>query len=268
MSSLSTSVAFPDGIKVVKIGGNIVDNPEALASFIADFAAMTGHKILIHGGGKEATRLSDKLEIPTTMIEGRRVTSRETLDVVTMVYAGLINKRIVSMLQSAGCNALGLSGADGNAIRATRRPAEPIDYGFVGDIHTEGVNTDLIGSLLRAGTVPVYCAITHDGCGSLLNCNADSVAAAVAIACSQLAPTDLIYCFEQPGVMEDIERPDSLIPSLTPASYTDLKASGAVNKGMIPKLDNSFKAIREGVSHVIIKHAANLLNSIGTILSE
>lgn len=268
MNARSNTPTPNDVIKVVKIGGNIVDNPEALASFITDFAAMPGRKILIHGGGKEATRLSQRLEIPTTMIDGRRVTSRETLDVVTMVYAGLINKRIVSMLQAAGCNALGISGADGNAIRASRRPASPIDYGYVGDISTSGVNIPLIDSLLKAGTVPVYCAITHDGHGSLLNCNADSVAAAVAIACSRIAPTDLIYCFEQPGVMEDIDRPDSLIASLTPSSYAELKASGAVNKGMIPKLDNSFKAIREGVAHVIIKHAANLLNSTGTILSE
>ena len=254
-------------ITVVKIGGNIVDSPEALDAFVKDFAAMPGAKILIHGGGKEATRLSSRLEIPTTMIEGRRVTSRETLDVVTMVYAGLVNKRIVSLLQAAGCNALGLSGADGNVITATRRPAAPVDYGFVGDISTSGVNVTLLSTLLQGGIVPVFCAITHDGHGRLLNCNADSVAAAVAIAASQIAPVDLVYCFEQPGVMEDIDRPDSLIPSLTPASYAALKEAGVVNKGMIPKLDNSFKAIREGVSRVIIKHAANLLRPLGTTLT-
>ena len=213
-------------IKVIKIGGNIVDNPEALARFVSDFAAMPGRKILVHGGGKEATRLSSRLEIPTTMIEGRRVTSRETLDVVTMVYAGLVNKRIVSMLQAAGCNAIGLSGADGNAIRATRRPAAPIDYGYVGDIAPEGVNTHLLGSLLDAGFVPVFCAITHDGAGTLLNCNADTIASSVAIGASRLAPTDLIYCFEQPGVMEDIERSDSLIPLITPDTYASLRQSG------------------------------------------
>lgn len=264
---MSASQVVKGDIKVVKIGGNIVDNPEALASFVKDFASMPGHKILIHGGGKEATRLSSRLEIPTTMIEGRRVTSRETLDVVTMVYAGLVNKRIVSMLQAEGCDALGLSGADGNAIKATRRPAKPIDYGFVGDISTEGVNTSLIAALLNAGITPVYCAITHDGDGTLLNCNADSVAAAVAIASSTLAPTDLVYCFEQPGVMEDIERPDSLIPALDVESYAELREKGVVNKGMIPKLDNSFKAISSGVRNVIIKHAANLLGDLGTVLS-
>ena len=255
-------------IKVIKIGGNIVDNPEALARFVSDFAAMPGRKILVHGGGKEATRLSSRLEIPTTMIEGRRVTSRETLDVVTMVYAGLVNKRIVSMLQAAGCNAIGLSGADGNAIRATRRPAAPIDYGYVGDIAPEGVNTHLLGSLLDVGFVPVFCAITHDGAGTLLNCNADTIASSVAIGASRLAPTDLIYCFEQPGVMEDIERSDSLIPLITPDTYASLRQSGVVNKGMIPKLDNSFRAIDAGVRSVIIKHAANLLTDVGTVLKN
>ena len=255
-------------IKVIKIGGNIVDNPEALARFVSDFAAMPGRKILVHGGGKEATRLSSRLEIPTTMIEGRRVTSRETLDVVTMVYAGLVNKRIVSMLQAAGCNAIGLSGADGNAIRATRRPAAPIDYGYVGDIAPEGVNTHLLGSLLDAGFVPVFCAITHDGAGTLLNCNADTIASSVAIGASRLAPTDLIYCFEQPGVMEDIERSDSLIPLITPDTYASLRQSGVVNKGMIPKLDNSFRAIDAGVRSVIIKHAVNLLTDVGTVLKN
>lgn len=256
-----------EDIKVVKIGGNIVDNPEALERFVKDFASLPGRKILIHGGGKEATRLSSRLEIPTTMIEGRRVTSRETLDVVTMVYAGLVNKRIVSMLQAAGCNALGLSGADGDAIRATRRPATPVDYGFVGDIAPSGVNTQLMAALLDAGITPVYCAITHDGNGTLLNCNADTIASSVAIGASTIAPTDLIYCFEQPGVMLDIDRPDSLIPSITADSYARLRAEGVVNKGMIPKLDNSFRAIEAGVRSVIIKHAANLTNPTGTVLS-
>lgn len=255
-------------ITVVKIGGNVVDNPEALSRFVKAFAALDGPKILVHGGGKEATRLSQRLEIPTTMIEGRRVTSRETLDVVTMVYAGLVNKRIVAMLQAEGCDAIGLSGADANAITATRRPAEPVDYGYVGDISPDGVNDRLIASLLDAGLTPVYCAITHDGKGTLLNCNADTIASSVAIGASRILPTDLIYCFEQPGVMEDIERPDSLIPLITPESYADLRARGIVNKGMIPKLDNSFHAIDSGVESVIIKHADNLGNPLGTVLRK
>ncbi|MDE5725360.1 MAG: acetylglutamate kinase, partial [Duncaniella sp.] len=234
-------------ITVVKIGGNVVDNPEALSRFVREFAALQGPKILVHGGGKEATRLSSKLEIPTTMIDGRRVTSRETLDVVTMVYAGLVNKRIVSMLQAEGCNAIGLSGPDGNAITASRRPAKPVDYGFVGDISPDGVNERLLATFLGLNFTPVFCAITHDGQGTLLNCNADTIASAVATAAARILPTDLVYCFEQPGVMEDIERPDSLIPLITPSSYAELRERGVVSKGMIPKLDNSFRAIEAGV---------------------
>lgn len=253
-------------VTVVKIGGNVVDNPEALGRFVGEFAAMPGRKILVHGGGKEATRLSARLEIPTTMIEGRRVTSRETLDVVTMVYAGLVNKRVVSLLQAAGCDAVGLCGADGDAIRATMRPKEPIDYGFVGDIAPEGVNARFIDSLLDAGKVPVFCAITHDGEGTLLNCNADSVASALAIGMAGTTAADLVYCFEQPGVMEDIDRPDSLIPEITPALYASLKESGVVSKGMIPKIENALRAVELGVSSVTIKHADNLNNTTGTVI--
>lgn len=253
-------------VTVVKIGGNVVDNPDALGRFVGEFAAMPGRKILVHGGGKEATRLSARLEIPTTMIEGRRVTSRETLDVVTMVYAGLVNKRVVSLLQAAGCDAVGLCGADGDAIRATMRPKEPIDYGFVGDIAPEGVNVRFIDSLLDAGKVPVFCAITHDGEGALLNCNADSVASALAIGMAGTTAADLVYCFEQPGVMEDIDRPDSLIPEITPALYASLKESGVVSKGMIPKIENALRAVGLGVSSVTIKHADNLNNTTGTVI--
>ena len=255
-------------VAVVKIGGNVVDNPAALAKFVRDFAAMPGPKALVHGGGKEATRLGERLGIPATMIDGRRVTSRETLDVVTMVYAGLINKRIVAMLQAEGCNALGLSGADANAIRASRRPAKPIDYGFVGDIAADGANGSLIVKLLEQGITPVFCAITHDGNGQLLNCNADTIASSVAIGISRIAPVDLIYCFEQPGVMMDINDPESLIESITPDEFEELKLKGIVNKGMLPKLQNSFKAIEAGVESVVIKSADNLLNTKGTRLGK
>lgn len=254
-------------ITVVKIGGNVVDNPEALSRFVNDFAKLQGPKILVHGGGKEATRLSARLEIPTTMIEGRRVTTRETLDVVTMVYAGLINKRIVSALQSCGCNAIGLSGADGNVIPATRRPATPIDYGFVGDIDASRINTAFLATLLDSGIVPVFCAIMHDGNGTLLNCNADSVASAVAVAASRIAPTRLVFCFEKDGVLADVDNPGSLIESVTPQSYTGLRAGGVVNKGMIPKIDNAFAAIAAGVESVTIKRSDNLLNPRGTTIT-
>lgn len=256
-------------ITVVKIGGNIVDNPEALRRFAKFFSSFEGLKVLVHGGGKEATRLSERLEIPTVMIEGRRVTSEATLDVVTMVYAGLVNKRVVSLLQKEGCNAIGLSGADGNAIKASRRNPKPIDYGFVGDINPDEVNTTLLSTLLGGGFTPVFCAITHDGSGTLLNCNADSVAAAVAIALSRVADVDLVYCFEMPGVLEDVNRPESVIPRINMESYAELKRCGVVSKGMIPKLDNSFKALGEGVGRVIIRHADDLLSeSAGTILEQ
>lgn len=254
-------------VTVVKIGGNVIDNPEALSAFVADFAQLEGPKILVHGGGKEATRLSATIGIETQMIEGRRVTDRATLDVVTMVYAGLINKRIVAMLQAAGCNAIGMCGADGNAIPATRRKPEPIDYGFVGDINPSDINIDLIGRLLDAGICPVFCAITHDGDGSLLNSNADSVASAVAIAVSSIADSRLVFCFEKAGVLADIDDPESVIPLITSANYSSLRESGAISSGMIPKIDNALLATLSGVESVIIKHSGELLADSGTTIT-
>lgn len=252
-------------IKVVKIGGNVIDNEAALAQFVVDFAALEGPKVLVHGGGKLATRLAEKLEIPTTMIDGRRVTDRQTLDVVTMVYAGLVNKHVVALLQAAGCNAIGLSGADAGVIRATRRAAKPIDFGFVGDISVEGVDADFIISLTERGVVPVFCSIMHDGKGTLLNCNADSVASAVAVAVAQKADTELVFCFEKQGVMENIDDPNSVIPEIRPQNYKTLLADGVVNKGMIPKIDGAFKALESGVKVVTIKHSEALTNlSSGT----
>ena len=253
-------------INVVKIGGNVIDNAEALARFIDDFAKLEAPKILIHGGGKLATRLSEKLEIETKMIDGRRVTDRQTLDVVTMVYAGLINKQIVAGLQAAGCNAIGLSGADANVVPAVRRSPVPIDFGFVGDIDVAKINSDFIATLLEAGVSPVFCAITHDGEGSLLNSNADSVASAVAVAASRIAPTDMHFCFEKLGVLRDVDDPDSLIAEIRPDSYRELRELGVVNKGMIPKIDNAFCAVEKGVKSVTIKHSDNLLSNIGTII--
>jgi acetylglutamate kinase len=251
-------------IKVVKIGGNVIDNEAALERFVADFAAIEGQKVLVHGGGKLATRLAEKLEIPTTMIDGRRVTDSQMLDVVTMVYAGLVNKKVVAMLQAAGCNAIGLSGADANVVKATRRAAKPIDFGFVGDISVEGVDADFILSLTQRGVVPVFCSIMHDGAGTLLNCNADSVASAVAVALAQKAETELVFCFEKAGVMADIDNPDSVIAEIRPQSYKTLLADGVVNKGMIPKIDGAFRALECGVKVVTIKHSAQLNEDSGT----
>lgn len=253
-----------EDIKIVKIGGNVIDNPTALRSFIKDFAKLPGQKALIHGGGKEATRLSGKLGIETQMVNGRRVTDRETLDVVTMVYAGLINKRIVALLQATGCDAIGLCGADANVIKATRRPALPFDYGYVGDINTADINTAFIRNMLDNGVTPVFCAINHDGNGELLNCNADSVASAVAIACSGIAPTDLTFCFEKEGVLSDVDDPTSLIRSVNGSNYADLKNSGAISGGMLPKIDNAFAAVSKGVRSVTIKSSSKLLDDTGT----
>ena len=255
-------------VKVFKIGGNVVDNPDALDRFIREFASIKSPKILIHGGGKEATRLSKRLDIPTQMIDGRRVTDRDTLDVVTMVYAGLINKRIVATLQAVGCNALGLTGADADCIRATKRPANPVDYGFVGDIHPADINDLYIEYVLRQDIVPVVCAITHDGKGNLLNCNADSVASSVAIATSRIAPVELIYCFERNGVLRDVDDPDSVISIITPSIYEDLRRDNIVADGMIPKIDNAFNAINRGVGSVTIKHSDNILSDIGTTITD
>ena len=253
-------------LTVVKIGGNVIDNSEALDAFVHDFAQLPSPKILVHGGGKLATHLSQRLGIETHMVNGRRITDRETLDVVTMVYAGLVNKTIVAKLQKEGCNAIGLSGADANIIPAVKRPPQPIDYGYVGDIHAEQINATAIQTLMDAGITPVFCALTHDGKGSMLNSNADSVASAIAVAMSRLMPVDLVYCFELPGVMRNVEDKDSLIPAIDEDIYRQLRQEGIVQKGMIPKIDNAFSAIRQGVNQVVIKHAANLNKPLGTVI--
>lgn len=253
-------------LTVVKIGGNVIDNAEALDAFVHDFACLPFPKILVHGGGKLATHLSQRLGIETRMVQGRRITDRETLDVVTMVYAGLVNKTIVAKLQAEGCNAVGLSGADANVIPATKRNPEPVDYGYVGDIHADEVNVSFIKTLLDSGITPVFCALTHDGKGSMLNSNADSVASSVAVSMSKKMPVDLIFCFELLGVMRNIEDEDSLVPEIDEAVYARLREEGIVQKGMIPKIDNAFSAIRQGVERVVIKFSGNLNEPVGTVI--
>ncbi len=259
-----------NALNIVKIGGNIIDNPEALSGFIKDFAEMDGYKILVHGGGKEASRLTKDMGLIPQMIDGRRVTDESTIKIVTMVYAGLINKRIISGLQAAGCNSIGLTGADGNSIVASKRSPIPVDYGLVGDINPDNINQDFIKALLRQGITPVFCAIMHDAKGSLLNCNADSVASAIACAMSRMYDkTVLTYCFEQPGVMRDINNADSVIPHINESDFENLRKQGIINHGMIPKIENALNAVNSGkVSKVIIKHAKDLLNNIGTVISQ
>jgi acetylglutamate kinase len=260
-------------LKIVKIGGNIVDNPAKLQTFLNDFAALPGEKILIHGGGKVATAISTALGIETTMIEGRRVTDARTLEVVTMVYNG-INKQIVSQLQLRGCNAVGLCGADGRLIVSRRRAPEPIDYGFVGD--PIEVNTGFSRSLLAAGHTLVIAPITLDGeevnlhASSLLNTNADTVAQSIAVAMAEAETSgaanaaagdngvELIYCFEKQGVMTDVDDDNSVIPRIDKARFVELKAAGTVHSGMLPKLENAFRALDKGVAKVVICAAENI----------
>ncbi len=253
-------------VTIIKIGGNIVDKPDALQYFLNNFQKYDGPKVLIHGGGAIATQLSKELGIEVKMHKGRRITDEATLKLVTMVYAGLINKQIVASLQKIGCNALGLSGADGDCVPATKRKAGSIDWGFVGDVDPKKINVSLLHSLLAKGITPVFCAITHDGNGSLLNTNADTMASSIAIALASEYYVRLVYCFEKDGVLSDPNDNDSVIPLITGNSYSQLLDEGKVVDGMIPKLDNAFLALKEGVAEVIIKHADNLLNNRETLL--
>lgn len=253
-------------LSIIKIGGNIVDNPEALSTFLNDFKQLQGRKLLVHGGGVMASKMAKELGIETKMIDGRRVTDADTLRTVTMVYAGWINKSMVASLQAIGCNAIGLSGADANTIPSVRRSPQPIDFGYVGDPNPDKLNVDFTSLLLDNGTTPVFCAITHDGNGVLLNTNADTIAYTLAAALSQKYDTTLYYCFEKEGLLRDVDNPDSLIKTITKDEAEELKATGVIAGGMMPKIDNSFKAIEKGVSEVVILHAKNLLTKHGTVL--
>jgi acetylglutamate kinase len=243
-------------LTVIKIGGNIIDDEQKLSSFLKEFVAVKGKKILIHGGGKLATRLAVQLDIPQQMVEGRRITDAETLKIVTMVYAGYINKNIVAQLQANGENAIGICGADGNAILAHKRANAKLDYGFVGDI--DDVNTEFFTDLLSSGTNIVVAPITHDAKGQLLNTNADTIAQEIAKALSKVYSVNLVYSFEKSGVLKDANDDATLIKQITPSSYEELKESGAIFAGMIPKLDNAFAALNSGVNKVIIGKAEEL----------
>lgn len=246
-------------IKIVKIGGNIINDETALHSFLADFAQLKGPKVLIHGGGKLASELAKELNIPVTMIDGRRVTDSQTLDLITMVYAGKINKQIVAQLQAYNANAIGFTGADGNTIISTKRPAEPIDYGFAGDVIT--VNPQVLTALINNEVTPVFCAITHDANGQLLNTNADTIAAELAIGLSADFNTELYYCFEKPGVLSDVTDDTSVIEQITLETYVQLKTNGVIFEGMLPKLDNCFHALKNNVQKVHIGNTAMVFNS-------
>ena len=259
-----------DRITIVKIGGKVIDDPALLHTFLSDFARLEGNKILVHGGGKIADKVLDRMGIVPKMTDGRRITDRETLDVVVQVYAGLTNKTIVAQLQANDCQAIGLSGADLNVIRAVKRSVKTIDYGFAGDV--EEVSTGPMTTLLNAGATPVLCPVTHDKKGQLLNTNADTIAAQTAQAFARDYPVDLVYCFEIAGVMKDLDSGE-VFPELTPETYREAKESGALSGGILPKLDNAFESIGQGVDNVVICHFGALKNwgtasFTGTILKK
>lgn len=243
-------------LSIIKIGGNVIENKTELIKFLTLFTKLDGLKILVHGGGKLATQLATKLGIESKLMGGRRITDAETLEVITMVYAGLTNKNIVAQLQANNCNAIGLSGVDGDAIQAHKRPVTAIDYGFAGDV--DGVNSKMISNLLEADLTPVFCAMTHDGKGQLLNTNADTIASELAIGMSELYDTTLYYCFEKKGVLMDVADDNSVVKHIDAVKYQELLNNGIIVDGMLPKLENCFHALNKNVSKVCIGHPSML----------
>ena len=237
-------------LKIIKIGGNIINDTTKLDQFLEKFAKLPTPKILVHGGGYLATKLARQLQIEVKMIEGRRITDADTLDVITMVYGGKINKNVVASLQAHNCNSIGCSGADGNTIVSEKRPAEPINYGYAGDI--KKVNTETLSLFLNANITPVFCALTHDRQGQLLNTNADTIASELAIAFASIYNTELYFCFEKNGVLRDVSDDNSVIEHINSKIYTELKRTGVISEGMLPKLKNSFHAINNGIQKVYI----------------
>lgn len=248
-----------ENLSIFKIGGHIIENGEELKKLLFSFSNLEGHKILVHGGGKKASELLPKLGIQPKMTNGRRITDAATLEVVTMVYGGLVNKNIVAKLQALGNNAIGMSGADANTIQAHKRPVAEVDYGFAGDV--DGINADLIINLLNLGTTPVFCALTHDQQGQLLNTNADTIAAALAVGLCNTFETTLNYCFELNGVLKNINDKTSVIEKIDSKSYTNLVDEGVISDGMLPKLHNCFDALKHGVREVRIGNLGLFENS-------
>lgn len=253
-------------LTVIKVGGKIVEEEATLNQLLNDFAAIEGHKVLVHGGGRSATRLATRLGIESQMVNGRRITDAETLSVVTMVYGGLVNKNIVAGLQARGVNALGLTGADMNVIRSVKRPVKEIDYGFVGDV--KQVDASLLSDLIKKGVVPVMAPLTHDGEGHLLNTNADTIAGETAKALAALFDVTLVFCFEKKGVLRNENDEDSVISSISPAEFEQYVAEGVIQGGMIPKLENAFESIRAGVSEVVITLASAINDNGGTRIKK
>ena len=235
-------------LSVIKIGGNIIEDENVLSQFLKLFADLEGPKILVHGGGKRATHIAAKLGVSSKMVNGRRITDADSLDVITMVYGGLVNKNIVARLQALQVNAIGLSGADANSISSNKRPVAEVDFGFVGDVRE--VNHGAVDLLIRSGFTPVFCAITHDGKGQLLNTNADTIASQIAVGMSEIYETSIYYCFELDGVLRDINNPNSVIKHIDKMLYAQLLDQGIITDGMLPKLENCFDALHKGVKHI------------------
>ncbi|WP_308777675.1 acetylglutamate kinase [uncultured Bacteroides sp.] len=253
-------------LTVIKVGGKIVEEAETLNRLLTDFSTIPGYKVLVHGGGRSATKIAAQLGIESKMVNGRRITDLETLKVVTMVYGGLVNKNIVAGLQSKGVNAVGLTGADLDVIRSVKRPVKDVDYGFVGDV--KYVNSGVLANLISQGFVPVMAPLTHDGEGHMLNTNADTIAGETAKALAQVFDVTLVYCFEKKGVLRNENDDDSVIPVITPELFRQYVAEGVIQGGMIPKLENSFSAVEAGVSQVIITSASTINTDAGTIIKK
>ena len=253
-------------LTIIKVGGKIVEETDTLNRLLSDFSAVPGYKLLVHGGGRSATRIAAQLGIESRMVNGRRITDAETLKVVTMVYGGLVSKNIVAGLQGKGVNAVGLTGADMGVIRSDKRPVKDVDYGFVGDV--KEVRADVLVQLIRQGIVPVMAPLTYDGAGGLLNTNADTIAGETAKALSEAFDVTLMYCFEKKGVLRDENDDDSVIPVITPDLFRQYVDEGVIQGGMIPKLENSFSAVEAGVIQVIITSASAIDGKSGTIIKK
>lgn len=251
-------------LTLIKVGGKIVEETDSLQQLLTDFSSIKEHKVLVHGGGRSATQMATRLGIETQMVNGRRVTDAHMLQVVTMVYGGLVNKNIVAGLQARGVNALGLTGADMNVIRSHKRPVKEVDYGYVGDV--EQADGTLLAQLIEQGVVPVMAPLTHDGKGNLLNTNADTIAGETAKALSEHFDVTLIFCFEKKGVLRNAEDDDSVIPYINKEMFQTYVADGTIQGGMIPKLENAFSALRAGVSRVIITQATAIDGTQGTLI--
>ncbi|MGF7233165.1 acetylglutamate kinase [Arachidicoccus sp.] len=249
---------------IIKIGGNVIDNEENLSFFLGDFSKIEGKKILVHGGGKIATKIGEQLGLQPSYINGRRITDDNTIDLVTMVYGGLVNKKIVAQLQAKNCNAIGLTGADANIIPAKKRPVKEVNFGWVGDINSETLNIKYLELFIENSIIPVFAALTHDSKGHILNTNADTIASTLAVALSKKYQVRLMYCFEKKGVLENIEDDNSVIRLIDKEKYRQLLQENKLFEGIIPKLDNAFDAINTGVKEVLIGDAKDLLQNITT----